>query len=187
VNVFRWPAIDVHFTDPDTGEISLQVVEPMAKDEWGFGPGPVIGEETRTAAKSELGRNRDRLTKDAYSLPSVEEADAARKRHAQAYAGRVDAMADVHATQVPTYLPRRGTPIETATQRVAPVLLNTVAACKRIRQQLGAAYTPQIYAWVEARFPEGVPEDQLETICANFAPKQAEAAPTGLRAVGGGQ
>lgn len=189
VNVFRHPAIDVQFTDQDTGEVSWHVVEPMVQDQWGFGPGPVIGQEMRTAAYSDVDRNRNRLTKTAYDLPTVEEADAARKRHAQAYAGRVDAMADVHATQVPTYIPKRGTPLATPQVPVHAPRLNVAAACKRIRQVLGAAYSPQVYAWVEARFPDGVPEDQLAGICASFAPAQA-AQPgqaAGLRAVGGGQ
>ena len=191
VNAFRFPAIDVLFTDQDTGEQTWHVVEPMARDEWGFGPGPVIGEEMRSAAFSDVDRNRNRFTQAAYGLPTQADADKARKMHAQAYAGVVDAMADVKATPIPSYMPRRGVAMEAGPAReLVPVMLDTVAACSRLKAMLGAAYSPQVYAWVAARFADGVPENQLEQICAQFAQpvvdNESSGGQPGLRAVGGG-
>lgn len=193
VNAFRAPAIDVLFTDADTGEQTWHVVEPMERDQWGFGPGPEIGAEMRSAPHSEVDAARNRFTKEAYGLPTVEQADKARKAHAQAYAGLVDAMADVHATPVPSYLPRRGTEHPLPARTIAAVMLSVVEACKRLKTMLGSAYSPQVYTWVAARFPDGVPEDQLDAICAQFTQPQAGAdsgAATGaggLRVVGGAQ
>ena len=185
VNAFRDPAIDVLFTCPDTGEQTWHVVAPMERDRWGFGPGPVIGEEMRGARHSAVDEARNRLTKEAYALPTIEEAERARRAHAQAYAGTVDAMADVRATPIPTYLPRRGTALDAPARQVAAVLLPVLDACVRLKARLGAAYTPQVYAWVEARFPAGVPEDQLEGICAQFAQQPVVDNGQQLRAVGG--
>jgi hypothetical protein len=101
----------------------------------------------------------------------------------------VQPMADVHATPVPTYMPRRGTALETGPVReVAEVLLSVVQACKRLRDMLGNAYSPAVFTWVSAKFADGVPEAQLDAICAQFAaPPVDDAAPGGLRAVGGAQ
>lgn len=190
VNAYRAPSIDVMHVDPDTGEELWQTVAPVVRDENGFSiDAPVIGESFRTAANTAVDDNRNRLVRDAYGLPSLEEAAKARKQHKQAYAGVVDAMADVKATQVPAYLPRRGTPMDAPQVRdVAPVVLGVAEACKRIKAQLGDAYTPQVYQWVSAKFPDGVPEPQVDAICAQFTQPRAEGqGGEGLRAVGGGQ
>ena len=189
-NPFRSPALDVLFTDPDTGAETWHVVEPMKTDEWGFREGaPVIGDQMRTAAYSQVDRDRGDLTRQAYrtgdGLPTLEEAAKARKAHAQAFAGVVDAMADVKATQVPTFLPRRTTPLGLPERQVEARRLNTVEACKRLKDMLGAAYSPQVYAHVEAQFPEGVPEDQLDAVAALFTTAQP-VANNSLRIVGGG-
>jgi hypothetical protein len=196
VNAYRAPAIDVRCVD-DTGAEYWQTVEPIAVDQFGFNAAsPVIGESHRTAANTAVDEARNRITRQAYrepgeALPSLEDAAKARKRHAQAYEGMVDAMADVRATEVPSYLPRRGTALETPTRAVSAVLLSVVDACKRLKAALGDAYSPQVYTWVSARFADGVPEDQLDGICAQFAQPGAAAPEAGtapaLRAVGGGQ
>jgi hypothetical protein len=188
-NPFRAPDIDVLFVDPDTGAETWHVVEPMKTTEWGYREGaPIIGQDMRTAAYSSVDRSRGDFTRQAYKtgdgLPTLEEAAKARKAHAQAYAGVVDAMADVKATQVPTFLPRRTTPLGLPVRQVAARLLNHVEACKRLKDMMGADYKPQVFAHVSAHFAEGVPEDQLEAIAALFRSAEPAAQP-GLRAVGG--
>ncbi len=192
MNVFRAPAIDVQFICPDTGAETWHVVEPAKTTEWGFrADGPVWGEDMRTAAYSDVDHARNDLTKRAYKvgdgLPSLEEAQRARKAHAQAYAGIVDPMADVKATPVPAYLPRRSTELQMPARQVEARRLTTVDAAKRLRDLLGAAYTPQVYTHLAERFADGVPEDQLEAIAAQFTgADQAAPAVGGLRIVGGG-
>jgi hypothetical protein len=195
-NPFRAPAIDVLFTDPDNGEQTWHVVEPEETVAGGFPiTAPVWGEEPRRAAFSDVDHNRNRITREAYKtgdhLPSVEEAEQARKQHRAAFSGIVDSMADVKATQVPAYLPRRATALPLQARQVAVRRLNTVEACKRLKELLGDAYSPQVYTHVAATYADpldpGVPEDQLESICALFAPVQpvVDNKFTGLRAVGG--
>lgn len=194
VNVFRAPAIDVQFICPDTGAESWHVVEPAKTTEWGFREGgPVWGQDMRTAANSAVDDNRNALTRQAYKtgdgLPTLAEAAAARKAHAQAYAGLVDPMADVKATPVPAYLPRRATELPLPERRVEARRLNTVEAAKRLLELLGDAYTPQVYAHLVATFADGVPEDQLDTVAALFrpaTPSNNTQAGVALRVVGGG-
>lgn len=69
-------------------------------------------------------------------------------------------------------------------------VLSHVEAAKLLKALLGSAYSPQVYGWITQRFPEGVPEDQLDSIAAQFrtAPTQADPSvqPTGLRLAAGG-
>ena len=122
--------------------------------------------------------------------PTLEEAAKARKAHAQAYAGVVDAMADVKATEVPTYLPRKVTPLALPERRVEARRITVVEACILVKGRIGAAYTPQVFTDLSNEFPEGVPEDQLDALCARLgAPLAApvdQVQPGGLRAIGGG-
>lgn len=199
-NVFRAPAVDVLFTCPDTGAETWHVVEPQAVDANGFPVGaPVWGQEIRTAAYSDVDRARSELTKRAYQtgdgLPTLAEAATARKSHAQAYAGVVDAMADVAATQVPIYLPRSGTVHALRTRQVEARRITVVEACKAIKAELAAAgragaYTPQVFADVSAAWPDGVPEDQINLLCAGLLQQMVvnsdEGLRAGLRALGGG-
>lgn len=196
VNLFRAPAIDVLSVDRETGEETWHIVEPIEVDNNGFRlDAQVIGAGMRSARNSEVDDLRNRLTKEAYrtgeGLPSLEDAAKARKRHAQAYAGEVDVMADVKATTVPTYMPRRGTVIDGDRRNMVAQTLSHVDAAKQLKRELGEAYTPQVYGWLTQRFPDGVPEDQLGAVAAQFAaPAPAindDTAPvTGLRVVAGG-
>lgn len=200
VNAYRAPAIDVRIVDAETGEETWQTVEPIKRNSLGFSElAPVIGEAYRTAANTPVEVQRNRITQEAYripgeGLPTIDEAKKARKRHEQAYAGLVDAMADVRATPVPAYLPRKGTALDAPVRTVVAIVLSVVEACKRLRAELGDSYSTQVYAWVAAKFPDGVPEDQLAGICAQFTQSSAPAtqatgtdaaAPSALRVVGG--
>lgn len=191
VNVYRAPAVDVRTVDADTGEEVWQTVAPIERNEAGFrADAPVIGQEYRTAAYTPVDRERNRITQDAYrlpgaGLPTLEEAAKARKAHAQAYAEQVDAMADVRATVVPSYLPRRGTELATpAVRTLVPTLLPVVEACKRLKVLMGEAYTPQVYSFLADKFAAGVPEQLLAEIAAQFTGGAAEQ-PATLRVVGG--
>lgn len=168
-NPFRAPAIDVLFTCPDTGAETWHVVEPIKVDAHGFREGAaVFGDEVRTAAYTQVDHARNDLTRQAYrtgdGLPTLEEAAKARKAHAQAYAGVVDAMADVKATEVPTYLPRKVTPLALPERRVEARRLAVVEACIMLKRRLGGAYQPQTFTDLSNEFPTGVLEDQLDAI-----------------------
>lgn len=193
-NVFRDPMIDVQFIDQTTGEETWHTVAPVVVNDLGYREdSPVWGRDMKRAAFSELDHNRTALLRDAYAnAPTLEDAAKARKQHAQAFSGEIDAMADVRATPVPTYMPRRSTPLDAATHTVVAVRLTTPEACKRLKAELGEAYGPHVYAWVAAKFTDGVPEDQITSICAQFTETEQlqatgtdTAAPPGLRIVGG--
>lgn len=198
VNLYRAPALDVQVVDADTGEEFWQTVAPIETNEYGFDvASPMFGEQPRQAANTSVDDNRNRVEREAFrtleGLPSLEDAAKLRKKNAQAYAGVVDPMADVRATVVPAYMPRRSTALDAPGARtVVAQVLTVIEACKRLKTALGEAYTPQVYGWVSARFAEGVPEDQIDGICAQFtqvphAAPQLTGTDGGLRVVGGAQ
>jgi hypothetical protein len=199
VNPYRAPAIDVQYVDKATGEIAWICVEPQAVDDAGFAlSAPVIGQQFHAMPNTQADSARNELLKAAQNVSTLEEAEKARKSHRQAYAGVVDVMADIDATQVPAYLPRRGTALETEKRAVASARITCVEAAKRLRTAMGAAYQPTTYAWLQERFGEvGVPEDQIDAIAqqlhgddlreadAALREKDADAGAPALRVVGG--
>jgi hypothetical protein len=195
-NVFRAPVIDVTVTCPDTGRTTTHQVEPEKLNEFGFTGSHVIGEGyqgTRGDARSQA---KGRLMQEAYrgaagALPTQDEADRMRRANAQAYAGQVDPLADVHATQLPTYLPARGTTAPLQVRAVEVVRISTVEAAGRLLRALGGAYTPAVYAELQQRYPDGaVPETDVDDLAGQWRrtgtllgdDDQAD----GLRSVGGG-
>jgi transposase InsO family protein len=193
VNPYRAPAIDVQYTDAATGELAWICVEPQAKNEAGFvESAPVIGADYHAMPNTVADTARNDLLKAAYGVTTLEAAEKAKKAHAQAYAGQIDPMADVNATEVPAYLPRRGTALDAEKRAVAAARVSCVEAAKRIKAIAGDAYDPKTYGWLAQRFgDEGVPEDQIEALAEQLLQRvdQAQAAstsvPEGLRAVGG--
>jgi len=191
VNAYRAPAVDVQITDADTGAQTWQTVAPIEMDTAGFPIGaPIIGEKFRTASNTPVDEQRNLLRREAYragpdaALPTLLDAELARKRHAQAYSGVLDPMADVRAAPPPNYLPRRGTDLPTPARTVAPVVLTIVDACKRLKAELGEAYTPQVYTWLCEAHPQGVAEPELPALVERWRAPQREAAPA-LRLAGG--
>lgn len=189
LNIFRAPSIDVLCLCPETGAETWHVVEPAQLDLWGYRhDAPVIGETFRAARHTEVDQARSALTRQAYatgaSLPTLEEAAKARRAHAQAYAGVVDVMADVKSAVMPTYIPKRGAAIDLPPRELAPQPLSLFKAARLLQLRLGKAYTPQVYADLEKRWPNGdVPTDQIEALAQQYLPPeadQAEAAAQGL-------
>ncbi|MGE3348172.1 MAG: integrase [Ramlibacter sp.] len=191
VNPYRAPAIDVQYVDQATGELAWLCVEPVATEEANFAlSAPVIGEEYHSMPNTVADDARNELAKAAHNVTTLAAADKAKKARARPYA-EVDVMADVNATPVPAYLPRKGTALEVDKRAVAAARITCVEAAKRIKAIAGPAYDPATYGWLVQRFSdEGVPEDQVEGLAAQLAGRSAsqgpEAAPAGLRVVGGG-
>lgn len=191
VSPYRLPAIDVEYVDADTGETAWMTVEPLNYGADGRrDDAPVIGEELRSAPRGQLGRNRDAVLQAAYG-GTVAEAEAAKEKGALVFGGRVDPFKQAAEDALPAYLPKRGTQMDVARRTLVAQVLNHVDAAKRLKAELGAHYTPQVYGWLVQRWPDGVPEDQLGAVAAQFAaPAPAindDTAPvTGLRVVAGG-
>lgn len=201
VNPYRAPAINVMYVEPETGEQMWICVEPVERSDENFGfdsAAPVIGVEYKAQPHTVADRNRTAIALEAHNVTSLDEVAAARKEHAQVYQGRIDAMADVDATPVPAYLPRRGIDMEAEIRAVSSAPISLVDAARRIKAIAGDAYDPKTYGWLQERFGDaGVPADQIEALAAQLGLRQEhadlrmenadESAAPLLRVVGGGR
>lgn len=183
---YRVPAIDVEYIDATTGETAWMTVAPLEMGADGRRmDAPVIGRELRSAPLGVLEHNRDRGLQIAYG-GTVEEAKAAKEKGSLVFGGEVDPFKRDAEIQLPAFLSRRGTAMDVARRTLVAQVLTHVEAAKRLKAQMGDAYSPQIFGALSQRFPDGVPEDQLDGIAAQFHQPEQQAAPAApvLRAVG---
>jgi hypothetical protein len=199
VNALQRPAVEVQYTEQETGEVAWMTVQPTARDEAGWRlDAPIIGEQLRAAPRGLLDANRDAVMQRTFGGITPEAAAEAQEKGALAFGGRVDPFKGAAEARLPAFMPKRGTPLVVPGRQVESPRVSCVVATKRIREALirlgqGDRFGPHVYAWLNERFgAAGVPEDQIEALVAQFgAPVQAApaqpAAATGLRVVGGAQ
>jgi len=169
VNPYRAPAIDVLMLDDDGKEVTY-TIEPMPKNEGGFyADSPVIGQSFAAQADSAADTARKDILMGAYGVDTQLEADAKRKAKTPAFDGQINVFADIEQVTVPSYIPKRGRDlgIDASRREIAP--LNHVDAAKQLKAALGDAWSADRYAWLVQRFPEGVPQDQIDVIVAELS------------------
>ena len=113
-----------------------------------------------------------------------QDAAKARQKKAVPFGGQIKAHSYLHDVEMPTFMPRSGTEIETPAHAApaAPELLDSVTVMLRIRAELRRNLTAEENAFMSARFADGVPEDQVSALIEQFKnPPEAEP----LRAAGG--
>ncbi len=156
VNPYRAPAVDVTITDQLTKEESVWTVEPVKKDDAGFwASGAVIGEEYKALPE----------TKAEKILKQIDEAAGADRRHVTPPEG-VDVMADIHPA--PQYITKRGRDLALDPKSRESVPVPLVEAAMRLKKQVGDAWNSDAYAWLQQRYPDGVPPEEIELIAARF-------------------
>jgi hypothetical protein len=141
------------------------VIERIGVDAFGFAESAaVIGEQFKQHAQTPAQVSRKVLEQLATGTHSEAEALAARKAKAVPFGGRVDPLKYVKDTVLPAYLPRRGSTLNVDAPTVEAAPLSVVEAAKWLRPRLGQLWSPQSYGWLLERFPQGVPEEDLEAI-----------------------
>lgn len=149
----------------DDGREQYHVIERIGVDAFGFAESSaVIGEQFKRHADTPAQVARKALEQLATGTSSEADAQAARKAKAVPFGGRIDPLKYVRDTVLPAYLPRRGSTLEVNAPTVEAPPLTVVEAAKWLRPRLGQLWTPQSYGWLLERFPQGVPEEALESI-----------------------
>ncbi|MFW5500100.1 MULTISPECIES: hypothetical protein [unclassified Maridesulfovibrio] len=175
VNPYRAPAVDVTVADPLTGDETVWTVEPVKKDEAGFWEnGAIIGEEYKSHAE----------TKAEKILNEFDEMSGTNVKPGANHCvppENVNPMADVKPA--PEYMPRRGRDLwlDASRREVAPYKL--VEAAMILKNKLGDQWTGEAYAWLEQRYGNAVPHDELDSIVERFSRQAEVIAP--LRVVNG--
>ncbi|MGA0610539.1 integrase [Caldimonas sp. KR1-144] len=143
-----------------------------------------IGSEFKAMPKTAIEHAADAMDDKAYPGLGDDELKAARERKVTPFGGELKAHSYLKDVAMPTYLPRNGSEIETpAHARFEMPRLDATAAMLRIVDAVGRHLTADEHAFLAARYADGVPEDQLEALIAQF--KAGAEAPAPLQAVGG--
>ncbi len=168
------------------GEMLTHRVEPQrGYDRFGqLESAAEIGAQYKAMPKTEVQRAGDAMDAQAYPGLNVDEIKAARQKRATPFEGKLHAHSYLQDVAVPTYLPRAGSEIEApAHVRVQPQVLDATTAMLRVVDAIGRYLTADEHAFMAARYAEGVPEDRIDALIAQFT--SATEAPAPQRAAGG--
>ncbi|MNF88000.1 hypothetical protein D3C84_704810 [compost metagenome] len=134
-------------------------------DEFGFAEtSATIGETYKRHAETPAQLSRKVLEQIATGTTNQADAEAARKAKAVPFGGLIDPHKHVNDTVLPAYMPRRGTSLHVNVPTVELVPLSHVEAAKLLRPRLGNLWTAETFGWLQQRYPEGVPEEQLDAV-----------------------
>ncbi len=183
-NPWRPEAAQVVTSDADGRDI-YYVVEPVGKGEHGFDANAVpIGERYARHADTPAQTAAKEIEKLLMGTDTLEEAAAARKGKQLAFGGTIDPWKhmDDALVNVPAYLPRRGTELETALPGVVanrsldvpaalaiePLRLNPVQLAGRLHQAMPGEWQADNYQRLVAWYPNGALESELGAIVDRF-------------------
>ncbi|MGQ0708732.1 MAG: integrase [Rhodoferax sp.] len=160
------------------GEDRVYQVEPeRGYDEFGqLLTAAEIGEQYKAMPHTAIERAAAAMDGQAYPGLSVDEVKAARAKRVTPFEGELKAHSYLQDIELPTYLPRRGTAHELAAPRVEFPPLSHVEAAKLLKaklEALGGAWNVEHFQWLAQRFPEGVPQEQLDAIAAELSGPRA--------------
>jgi len=183
-NPWRPECAQVVATDADGREV-YWVIEPVAKDAYGFDAGaPVIGENYARHADTPAQTSAKTIEKLLMGEETLEAAAAARKGKRVAFGGAVDPWLDMdrRAAALPIYLPKRGTALETplpglvakpsvldvpARMAVEEKPLSVIQAAGRLKA-LVPDWGAHHYQMLSRDYPQGVMESELPALAARF-------------------
>lgn len=169
------------------GEPLLYRVEPSVNfDAYGQDmAAAVTGDEYRSAPHTEAQHAAKAMDEAAYPGMTGDEIKAARDKRATPFGGKMNAHGYLQDIEHPAYLQRQGSAIDTPANAapVGPEMLAPEMAMLRIAPAIGRNLTPEEYAFFMRRYADGVPEDQVAALIAQYqAPAVADEP---LRAAGG--
>ncbi len=184
-NPWRMDAAQVVLTGEDGREV-FHVVNEVQKDELGFSLGAAtIGAEFKRHADTPAQTARKEIEQLVMGTTSQAETEAARKAKALPFGGTFNPYKYIDETELPTFMPRRGTEHDLAAPKIEFPPYSHVEAVKIIISRIGDRWIPsQHYPWITQRYPQGVPHDAIDPIVAELTGPQAGLRQP-LRAVGG--
>lgn len=178
-NPYQLDTVFIVDTDAEGNEL-LHPAPVVERGEDGFATtANVIGKDYRKHAETEADINRRTVDLATYGVATQEEADAAKKAKALPFGGRVDPMRPVTDTDLPTFLPRRGTDLVVGAGAVAAERSLSLFEAAAELARLGVAMDADKNRLVASWFPDGVPESEIAGL------QQRLTVRAGLKVVGG--
>lgn len=161
-NPWRSDAAQVVLTGVD-GHDYFHLVEEVRKNEYGFAEGAaVLGQRYQRHADTPAQTAAKQIENLITETDNETDAAAARKAKALPFGGRLDPYKPLTASELPTFLPRRGQVSTVRQVQVAARRLTHVEAAIILKERLPgwsvARYQELVQLW-----PEGIPEEELDT------------------------
>lgn len=146
---------------------------------------PVMGEEFKSHAMTTPEKTLARL---AERSSADQAADGVRRAKPMPFGGRIDPFKPLAETFTPEMFPRKPDAVHSLATKLVVPPLSHVEAAKLLKAKVGDAWTADRFAWLAQRFPEGVPQDQIDDIAAELSGPAADLKQPlrVLRAVAGG-
>ena len=191
-NPWRDDAAQVVLVGEDGRDV-FHVVHEVFKDENGFSEkAAVFGESYKRHADTPAQTALKDIEQLVTGTDSQAAAEAARKAKSLPFGGQLDPYKHIDDATLPTYLPRRGTAHDLVAPKVELPPLSLVEAAKQIKPKVessGGEWTADRFRWLQQRYPDGVPQEQLDTIVAELTgPRAGLQRPLQvLRAAAGGE
>ncbi len=161
---------------PDGKDVHVPLPEVL-RDANGF---PVdaahIAEEFKARPDTRIDAKRKELERLAAGVDTQKAADAARRgKSFEPFGGALQPFAAAERAPVIPFLPRAGTPLEaTAAPVIAARVVSATRAALVLRERLGDAWRAEFFEWLEKRYRDGIGEDQLDRLAAQWAGKPGE-------------
>lgn len=158
-------------TGADGQEIHIPLTEVL-RDERGFPQDAAeINSEFKSRPDTLAVTNRKALEQLASGADTQKSAATARRaKDFEPFGGALNPFKAAETAPVVPFIQRIGTPLETT---VAPVMASRVVSATRaaltLKQRLGTAWRPEFFEFLQRRFADGIAEDQLERLVAQWS------------------
>jgi transposase InsO family protein len=156
-------------TEGPEGREALHPVPKIETDRYGFAAGAAtIGRDFKRPKDTATQANKKSIERLAMGAATDTDAAAARKAKAVPYGGTINPYQQADDYQAPAWLPKRGNAVDLPRPEVNLPPVTVVGAAKRLMALLGAGWQPAFYADLQRRYPEGVPEKDMDGLAAEF-------------------
>lgn len=145
----------------DNGHDEFHIVERVARNEWGYADtANVFGEDFKRHAATPA----QIASQEIDQLIAGTTVQTSRSRKPVPFDGRIDPYITI-SDNLPAYLPKRGTQLNVP----SPVQIEMkpythLETMKWVVGRIGRGITAEENAWVRTTWPQGVPQDELETV-----------------------
>lgn len=166
-NPWRDDAAQLVLTDAD-GHEYFHVVDRVERNEFGFATSAaIIGQQWQRPVVTQAQTAAQELEQIITGTETPEAAAAARKSKQLPFNGEFNPYRDIEEATLPAFLPKRGQASTVRSPRVEQRPLTHVEAAQRllaIFRARGTTWSPAHYQALAAQWPDGVQEEQLDSV-----------------------
>lgn len=152
----------------ENGHEYFHLAERVEFNEFGFAEdAAIIGQSYKKTITTEAQKTQAEIEQLVTGTTSSTDATAVRKVKSIPFGGEFNPYKSLEDAALPSYLPKQGQESEVRSPRIEQRPLTHVEAAKLLREKLLAmnfTWTAQHYQQLTKLYPDGVPEDAIETL-----------------------